>query len=81
MILFVYGPAVIKMISQRSSPPVPIPVQVPPGHFIHQVSDENGTLTQIFLSSEKIVTSSDGSVNIEHSVTNNHQTSTSNLTS
>ncbi|KAJ6224872.1 hypothetical protein RDWZM_003417 [Blomia tropicalis] len=44
------GPTTIKMISQHSFPPMPMPVQVPPGHMIQQIVDENGTLRHIILS-------------------------------
>ncbi|XP_015784367.1 uncharacterized protein LOC107361930 [Tetranychus urticae] len=44
------GPATVTMISQHSFPPVPMPVQVPPGHMVQQIVDENGTLRHIILS-------------------------------
>ena len=44
------GPATITMVSQHSFPPVPMPVQVPPGHMVQQIVDENGTLRHIILS-------------------------------
>ncbi|CAG2103775.1 unnamed protein product [Medioppia subpectinata] len=44
------GPATITMISQHTFPPIPMPVQVPPGHMIQQIVDENGQLRQIILS-------------------------------
>ncbi|KAI1289879.1 hypothetical protein HDE_08745 [Halotydeus destructor] len=44
------GPATITMVSQHATPPVPMPVQVPPGHMIQQIVDENGTLKHIILS-------------------------------
>ncbi|RWS15123.1 hypothetical protein B4U79_17241 [Dinothrombium tinctorium] len=44
------GPATITMISQHTFPPIPMPVQVPPGHMVQQIVDENGTLRHIILS-------------------------------
>ncbi|XP_074594460.1 uncharacterized protein LOC141849854 [Brevipalpus obovatus] len=44
------GPATVTMISQHAYPPVPMPVQVPPGHLVQQIVDENGTLRHIILS-------------------------------
>lgn len=38
------------MVSQSGSPPIPMPVQVPPGHLMQQVVDENGTLRHVILS-------------------------------
>ena len=32
------------------SPPVPLPVQVPPGHVLQQIVDERGTLRHVILS-------------------------------
>ncbi|KPL97245.1 hypothetical protein QR98_0002480 [Sarcoptes scabiei] len=44
------GPTTIKMVSQQAYPPMPMPVQVPPGHMIQQIVDEHGTLKHIILS-------------------------------
>lgn len=44
------GPATITMVSQHTFPPIPYPVQVPPGHMVQQIVDENGTLRHIILS-------------------------------
>lgn len=38
------------MVSQSGSPPIPMPVQVPPGHVMQQIVDENGTLRHVILS-------------------------------
>lgn len=46
----IQGPATVRMVSTNHEPPVPLPVQVPPGHFVHQVVDENGVLHHVILS-------------------------------
>jgi hypothetical protein len=38
------------MVSQNGSPPIPMPVQVPPGHVMQQIVDESGTLRHVILS-------------------------------
>lgn len=40
------------MVSQSGSPPIPMGphVQVPPGHVMQQIVDENGTLRHVILS-------------------------------
>lgn len=38
------------MVSQSGSPPIPMPVQVPPGHVMQQIVDESGTLRHVILS-------------------------------
>lgn len=43
------GPATVRMVS-TGSPPVPLPVQVPPGHVLQQIVDERGTLRHVILS-------------------------------
>lgn len=40
----------VPMVSTNSSPPIPMPVQVPPGHVVQQIVDENGTLRHVILS-------------------------------
>lgn len=40
------------MVSQSGSPPIPMTVQVPPGHVMQQIVDENGTLRHVFLSTQ-----------------------------
>jgi hypothetical protein len=40
------------MISQNGTPPVPMPIQVPPGHVMQQIVDENGTLRHVILSTQ-----------------------------
>lgn len=44
------GPVTVPMVSQSGSPPIPMPVQVPPGHLMQQIVDENGTLRHVILS-------------------------------
>ena len=39
------------------SPPVPLPVQVPPGHVLQQIVDERGTLRHVILSPALTATS------------------------
>lgn len=39
----------MRMVS-TGSPPVPMPIQVPPGHVLHQIVDERGTLRHVILS-------------------------------
>lgn len=46
----VRGPVTVPMVSQSGSPPIPMPVQVPPGHVMQQIVDENGTLRHVILS-------------------------------
>ena len=41
------------MVSQSGSPPIPMPVQVPPGHVMQQIVDENGTLRHVILSTNQ----------------------------
>lgn len=38
------------MVSQGGSPPIAMPVQVPPGHVMQQIVDESGTLRHVILS-------------------------------
>merc|ERR1719410_3339951 len=46
----IQGPATVRMVSTSHEPPVPLPIQVPPGHFVHQIVDENGVLQHVILS-------------------------------
>jgi hypothetical protein len=46
----IQGPATVRMVSTNHEPPVPLPVQVPPGHYVHQVVDESGVLHHVILS-------------------------------
>ncbi|XP_015927182.1 fibronectin type-III domain-containing protein 3A [Parasteatoda tepidariorum] len=46
----IQGPATVRMVSSNNTPPVPMPVQVPPGHMVQQIVDEHGTLRHIILS-------------------------------
>ena len=43
------GPATIRMVS-NNGPPLPMPMQVPPGHMVQQIVDEHGILTHVILS-------------------------------
>lgn len=45
------GPVTVPMVSS-GSPPIPMPVQVPPGHVMQQIVDENGTLRHVILSTQ-----------------------------
>eukprot|EP00095_Tigriopus_kingsejongensis_P003703 maker-scaffold382_size189932-snap-gene-0.26 protein:Tk03703 transcript:maker-scaffold382_size189932-snap-gene-0.26-mRNA-1 annotation:"fibronectin type-iii domain-containing protein 3a" len=38
------------MVSTNSTPPAPLPMQVPPGHMVQQILDQNGTLQHVILS-------------------------------
>lgn len=46
----IQGPATVRMVSSNNTPPMPMPVQVPPGHMVQQIVDEQGTLRHIILS-------------------------------
>lgn len=48
------GPASVRMVSTNSSPPIPLPVQVPPGHVVQQIVDETGTLRHVILSAQPV---------------------------
>ncbi|XP_071530089.1 fibronectin type-III domain-containing protein 3A-like isoform X6 [Panulirus ornatus] len=48
------GPASVRMVSTNSSPPIPLPVQVPPGHVVQQIVDETGTLRHVILSPQPV---------------------------
>ena len=37
------------MVSTNSTPPMPLPMQVPPGHLVQQIIDQNGTLQHVIL--------------------------------
>lgn len=50
MFYIILGPVTVPMVSQSGSPPIPVPVQVPPGHVMQQIVDENGTLRHVILS-------------------------------
>jgi predicted phage tail protein len=45
-----FGPVTVPMVSTNSSPPIAMPVQVPPGHVLQQIVDESGTLRHVILS-------------------------------
>lgn len=46
---YVSGPATVRMVS-NNGPPLPMPMQVPPGHMVQQIVDEHGILTNVILS-------------------------------
>ncbi|XP_066978126.1 fibronectin type-III domain-containing protein 3a isoform X2 [Macrobrachium rosenbergii] len=48
------GPASVRMVSSNSSPPIPLPVQVPAGHVVQQIVDETGTLRHVILSAQPV---------------------------
>lgn len=58
--IFLSGPATVRMVSSNNTPPVPMPVQVPPGHMVQQIVDEHGTLRHIILSPQPPVAVSVG---------------------
>lgn len=64
-LLFVFvsiGPVTVPMVSQSGSPPMPMPVQVPPGHVMQQIVDESGTLRHVILSTQHQQIHSQGGV-------------------
>ncbi|CAH1130831.1 unnamed protein product [Ceutorhynchus assimilis] len=48
-----YGPVTVPMVSTNQSPPIAMPVHVPPGHVVQQIVDENGTLRHVILSTSQ----------------------------
>ena len=46
----IQGPATVRMVHTSHEPPAPLPIQVPPGHFVHQLVDEHGILQHVILS-------------------------------
>lgn len=44
------GPVTVPMVSTNPSPPIAMPVQVPHGHVVQQIVDENGTLRHVIIS-------------------------------
>jgi len=44
------GPATVRMVSMNHEPPLPLPIQAPPGHYVQQIVDENGVPTHYILS-------------------------------
>lgn len=59
---FIPGPVTVPMVSQSGSPPMPMPVQVPPGHVMQQIVDESGTLRHVILSTQHQQIHSQGGV-------------------
>lgn len=51
----VAGPVTVPMVSTNSSPPIAMPVQVPPGHVVQQIVDESGTLRHVILSPQHML--------------------------
>lgn len=49
-ILLFSGPMTVPLVSTNSNPPIPLPMQVPQGHVVQQIVDENGTLRHIIVS-------------------------------
>lgn len=45
-----HGPPGVRMVSNNNTGPVPVPLQIPPGHLVQHVVDENGTLRHILFS-------------------------------
>ncbi|CAG7731816.1 unnamed protein product [Allacma fusca] len=45
-----YGPMTVPLVSTNSNPPIPLPMQVPQGHVVQQIVDENGTLRHVIVS-------------------------------
>ncbi|KAL5967036.1 hypothetical protein TSMEX_005304 [Taenia solium] len=43
------GPATVRLVL-NNGPPLPMPMQVPPGHLVQQIVDEDGVLTHVILS-------------------------------
>ncbi|XP_067007900.1 fibronectin type-III domain-containing protein 3A isoform X2 [Anabrus simplex] len=43
------------MVSTNSTPPIAMPVQVPPGHVVQQIVDESGTLRHVILSPQAMM--------------------------
>jgi hypothetical protein len=40
----------VPLVSTNSNPPIPLPMQVPPGHVVQQIVDESGTLRHVIVS-------------------------------
>ncbi|XP_059483787.1 fibronectin type-III domain-containing protein 3a isoform X2 [Neocloeon triangulifer] len=50
------GPMTVPMVptaGRPSQPPIPMPVQVPVGHVVHQIMDESGQLRHVILSPQR----------------------------
>ncbi|ETN64451.1 fibronectin type-III domain-containing protein 3a [Anopheles darlingi] len=45
-------PVTLPMVSQNGTPPMAMPMQVPHGHMMQQIVDENGTLRHVILSTQ-----------------------------
>uniref|UniRef100_A0A182NED2 Uncharacterized protein n=1 Tax=Anopheles dirus TaxID=7168 RepID=A0A182NED2_9DIPT len=46
------SPVTLPMVSQNGTPPMAMPMQVPHGHMMQQIVDENGTLRHVILSTQ-----------------------------
>lgn len=42
----------VPMVSTNSTAPIPLPMQVPQGHVVQQIVDENGTLRHVIVNRE-----------------------------
>lgn len=42
----------VPLVSTSSSAPIPLPMQVPQGHVVQQIVDENGTLRHVIVSQQ-----------------------------
>ncbi|EAA05921.4 AGAP009522-PA, partial [Anopheles gambiae str. PEST] len=47
-----FSPVTLPMVSQNGTPPMAMPMQVPQGHIMQQIVDENGTLRHVILSTQ-----------------------------
>lgn len=57
------------MVSQSGSPPIPMPgIQVPPGHVMQQIVDENGTLRHVILSTQHQQLQGGGVQGVQHHI-------------
>uniref|UniRef100_A0A0P5L944 Fibronectin type III domain-containing protein 3B n=1 Tax=Daphnia magna TaxID=35525 RepID=A0A0P5L944_9CRUS len=71
----IQGPATVRMVS-TGSPPVPLPVQVPPGHVLQQIVDERGTLRHVILSPAPAATAAAVAAAVAAAAASNKQTTT-----
>jgi len=58
------------------SPPVPLPVQVPPGHVLQQIVDERGTLRHVILSPAPAATAAAVAAAVAAATAGQHQQTT-----
>ncbi|CAD6185291.1 unnamed protein product [Caenorhabditis auriculariae] len=62
----VFGPASIRMVTESLIPPTALPINVPPGHQVHQFIDEQGCLRHVILSLETPPSSRHGSASLNY---------------